>query len=211
MSELTIARSASPIQRNVVLTAGHCTCHDNLAQLQADPSLISFHLPRMVGGSLVDVGPSGNGIKALSFQRHANSDVCTEFPPTFPDPADAAWDNMILVLQQSLSVTELPTVPPVYTNSDFYDQLFNAPGSVLANAQLTGPTLAVGYDGSSIIPPVVQKQATIQTLNYTDGLVLNPLPFSMPMANGFLPPSVVAIPLAKMATQADQLLWDHPA
>jgi hypothetical protein len=102
--------SGSVIQRNIVLTAGHCFCTVNIG------STVTVSLPRpdnptfSVGGTLVDL--------------FRDNDVCTRAANS-KDPEDASADLAIVRLDRNLTTTELPEVMPVYTNPDFFDRFCN--------------------------------------------------------------------------------------
>jgi hypothetical protein len=155
--------TATPILRDVVLTAGHCVCAKGgrpaIGCDPGDPSprncSITFHLPHPdpVTGAIVDVGNNslgvGKGIPGDSAFCHPGNRVSGT---GFNDAEDAVTDIAIIRLRNAVTPTELGSLPQVYTLGDFLDRMHNHPSS--NPPFFPDIAQAVGFDGSIPNAPV---------------------------------------------------------
>jgi Ca2+-binding RTX toxin-like protein len=168
--------SASPILRDVVLTAGHCLCLDKNAGV--DDKTVVFHLNHINStGALVDVGPLVNGVAQGIPAKRVEVDTlfCDPFQSVIEPANYVPKDLAIVVLSQPLSVDELPELNEVYTLPDFTDRAFNRPED---EGFYQEPLRIVGWDGSvpSSSPPV-KKIATATDVSFDRGKVFQFGPF----------------------------------
>jgi RTX calcium-binding nonapeptide repeat (4 copies)/Thrombospondin type 3 repeat len=155
--------SATPIKRDVVLTASHCLCRDKNAG--AAPNSIVFHLNHIdpVTGLLVDVGPTGNGIQSLDFK--VDTLFCDPEALVLEPSTKAAKDLAIVILKTPLSLTELPDLLEVYTLGDFFDRSLNRPGDNFYQP----PLRIMGWDSSTLsTSPPSKRIATEGTIFFDD-------------------------------------------
>jgi RTX calcium-binding nonapeptide repeat (4 copies) len=157
--------TATPILRDVIVTAGHCLCvPGGRVPLGCDPGdplprncPITFRLPHAdATGAIVDVGVGGAGIGVKdAFCKPGN---LVSPPPNTNEPANSAADIAIVRLLTPLNTTDLPQLPEIYTNKDFLDQARNRPPTTFFG----GPIQSIGYDASPVNTPR-KNMGTIET------------------------------------------------
>jgi hypothetical protein len=157
--------TATPILRDIVVTAGHCLSDHN----GEAGDIIMFHLPHPdATGAIVDTQ-----IQSASFQFTTLVD-----PTGFNEPGNAAIDLGIVRLSRGLNTTELPQLPQIYTNQDFLDRVFNFKEIFSSNPFFQGPVETTGFDES--IPDHPERRlATVNPVNFDKGKV-----FSNPLCTG---------------------------
>src|SRR6266542_1284089 len=133
--------TATPIERNVILTAGHCFCTIG----NTPPSAISFHLFDATGA---DVGLTKSGITATGFQFTVSPDICRNARNDQSEP-DSRRDLAVVFLSQNLNVAELPGVLDVYTGADFLDRIFNFRNPTNF---FSAPIEIIGWGGQPNVP-----------------------------------------------------------
>ena len=106
--------TGTPIQRDIILTAGHCICGSETAPLNSATFQMQFR--DAAGVTQLSIIPT------MDFPFRFK----TRCPGNVTEPSYAAEDTMIMRLRRPLTLQELPVVPAVYTAADFLDRLRNS-------------------------------------------------------------------------------------
>ncbi len=123
--------SVVAIQRNVILTAGHCFCPFDANALNA--ANYTFQLPATMAAPVAGTGTAG--------AKMHDTDNCDGGAGL---ATDANADLGLMFLARNLTLTELPQAMPVYTFGDFEDRLFNT-----KNLPQHGPIQMTAWGGST--------------------------------------------------------------
>ena len=121
------------IQRDVVVTAGHCICQ------KGPPSNFAVETPGM---AQANPNPNNPTTVPAKFFEWRMSQGCGK---GYSRASDGAREDIaVLVLQRNLTVAELPEVMPIYTLKDFVSRVLNSASGADFPA---GPWQFVGTKG----------------------------------------------------------------
>lgn len=112
--------SGTLIQRNVVLTAGHCFCGAPWPFVPGSGTSVKFELPKPDGTRPPRFGAIVPGFGSSAVYWYRDSDVC---PVSSPSRDAPRADLAVVVLGSPYLAADLPAVAPVFTSGTFLDRV----------------------------------------------------------------------------------------